>query len=320
MKCLVTGATGFLGSHLIRDLKESGFEIRALVRKSSDQLDVSTIVGDLTDYSSLLEALKDIDVVFHVAGAMSAHPKDKNRLFTINVDGVKNLLDASVEMKIKKLIHVSSVVAVGVNLTAEAPLLNEESLNITRGREYANYDSKREGEELVLKYAREGKLAAVVVNPGLIYGAGDVKKEMRKGNVLAAKGKLGVYPTGGVNVVAVEDVTKAMIRAVNKGHSGERYLLTGDNITIKELLTTISEFAGAKPPQKPMPMKLLMFLARGLEAVGIKTQLCKENIFSAGAYHWYDHSKAQRDLDFHPKSYKEAIKNSVEWMKSNHFL
>lgn len=322
MKVLVTGASGFLGSHLVTALLKKGFSVRVLLRKQLENQNFEkceVAIGDVLKLETLVEAMKGVDGVFHVAGAMSSSPKDRKRLFQVNVTGVKNIIEAVAISKCK-LLHVSSVVAVGVNLTANDPLLNENSSNITKDMGYSNYDTKRLGEELVLSAIEHKRIEGVVVNPGLIYGAGDAKKSIRKGNIKAAKGKLPMYTSGGVNVVAVEDVTAAMIEAYLHGRNGARYLLTGDNITVKELLSTISTLAGATPPHKELPTKPAKFIAGLLDTLGVKSELCSENIFSATGFHWYDNSLAKKELGFKPKNYKEAIKSSVDWMKENHYI
>lgn len=325
MKAIVTGANGFLGHHLVQFLLSQNVEVYAMVRASSNldalkDLGCHMVTGDLLDKESLMKGFEGMDAVFHVAGAMSSNPKERQRLFDVNVEGVRNIIAASESKKVKRLVHVSSVVAVGTNLSKNDPLLNEDSVNVTQKLNYANYDSKRIGEELVLAAAHSGTINAVVVNPGLIYGAGDAKKIIRKGNLMAARGKLPFYTPGGVNVVAVEDVTAAMLEAFYNGRNGERYLLTGDNITIQELLTTISKIAGKKAPHKVLPVKFFNLVASVLEFFGIKSELCKENLFSASTFHWYDNSKAKKELKFSPKNYKEALSSSVEWMKRNHYL
>lgn len=328
MRVLVTGANGFLGSHLVRLLLEKNYEVLALVRDTSDvnflkELNCRIVVGDILNLSSLLGHFGGLDGVFHVAGAMTSSPKsrhEKKRLFEVNIVGVQNVLTACIQKHIKKLVHVSSAVAVGTNLHSSDPWLNENSVNITSELGYLNYDSKRIGEALVLEASKKGQLDAVVVNPGLIYGACDAKKSMRKGNVLAAKGKLPFYPTGGVNIVAVEDVTEAILSAFLKGRNGERYLLTGDNISIQELLSTISTIAHNKPPSKKLPMNFLKWIASVLELLKIPSEICHENIFSTSSFHWYENEKAKRELDFNPRNYQEALKSSVKWMKENHYL
>lgn len=322
MKVLVTGATGFLGSHLVQGLTAQGWDVRALVRKNSDLTElpssIQIIYGDLLDKKSVQEGLESVDGVFHVAGLMSSSPKERENLFKVNVEGTQSIVDLCIEKKIKKLVHVSSVVAVGASLDRE--ILNENSENITLGKSFANYDSKRQGEEIVLKAARAGALNATVVNPSLMYGARDARKSTRKGNLRAAQGKLPFYTSGGVNVVPVEDVVKAMLVAFNSGKSGERYLLTGENITIQELLTTISRLADAQEPRTVLPDKLFLALAKAHDFLGLKTELSQENYFAATAFHWYDNSKAKKDLGFQPGPWQEALKRSVQWMKDNGLL
>lgn len=322
MNILVTGANGFLGIHVVHGLLKNGYQVTAMIHQKNEVLQgtgARIVQASLLDYSSLQKAAEGIDCIVHVAGAMSSSSKDRERLFKINVGGVKNILKLVEEKKIK-LIHISSCVAVGANNTASDPLLNETSVNATIGRNFANYDSKRMGEELVLEAARAGRISAVVLNPGLIYGAGDVRKPIRKGNIKAAEGKLPFYTGGGVNIIHVDDVVAAILSSIEKGKSGERYLITGDNITIRELLSSISEAAGAKPPGHLLPTKVLKGIAFVHDLLRLKGELSRESIFSATAFHWYDNAKAVRDLGLKPRSYKDAIKDSVDWMKKNHYL
>ncbi len=316
MKVLVTGANGFVGSHLIKKLISLNYEVVAMVRADQEEkgeLTCSRSFGDITNYESLKKCAEGCDVIFNVAGFMTTKKSESNKLFATNVEGVKNVIRACEELKIKKLIHVSSSVAIGANEKSTDPLLHEDSVNIVCNCHLDNYDSKRIGEELVVTAAKENRIQAVVVNPALIYGAGDARKKIRKGNILAAKGKMPFYTIGGVSIVSIHDVVDAMITAITEGKSGERYLLTGDNISIRDLLSTISELADAKKPWIPLPKKLLRVLV-------FFRLLSYENYFSVTAYHWYDHRKAKKELNFHPRSYREAVTESVEWMKKNHYL
>jgi dihydroflavonol-4-reductase len=322
MNILVTGANGFLGSHVVKKLVEEGHQVRAMVHNGNDNLSFfkgQTIKADLLHYNTLLKAADGMDCIVHVAGAMSARPRDKKRLFAVNVDGVKNIIRVSIEKKCK-LIHISSCVAVGANRNPNDEFLTENSENVTIGKGFANYDSKRMGEELVLSAAMNDEIIGCVLNPGLIYGAGDAKKAIRKSNVKAARGKLPFYIEGGVNIVHVDDVVSAIAASLDHGQNGERYLLTGDNITVFELLSALSNAAGAKAPTIKLPSLFLKVLAFMHDLLGMRGQLSRENIFSATSYHWYEHSKASRDLQFHPRPYQIAINDSVRWMKENHYL
>lgn len=322
MNILVTGANGFLGSHVVKKLATEGHSVRAMIHEGNDNLGWfkgQIVKGDLLHYNTLLKVSEGMDCIVHVAGAMSSRPKDRKKLYAVNVDGVKNIIRVAAEKKCK-LIHLSSCVAVGANRKRGDGPLTEHSQNITVGKNFANYDSKRMGEELVLSAALNDEIIGVVLNPGLIYGAGDARKEIRQGNVKAARGKLPFYTDGGVNIVHVDDVVSAISVSLEHGQNGERYLLTGDNITVKELLTSISAAAGAKAPTIKLPTFLLKTFALIHDLLGLKGQLSRENVFSATSFHWYEHSKATRDLNFKPKPYKLAISESVQWMRENHYL
>lgn len=322
MKVLVTGANGFLGFHVVKKLLHEGHEVFAMVHRQGEALGglrCKMIQADLLDYDSFKKIPVDIAMIVHVAGAMSSSPKERKRLFEVNVEGVKNIVKLVRERKCK-LIHISSCVAIGANTHASDPVLTEDSFNITVGKKFSNYDSKRLGEDIVLSAARSGEITACVLNPGLIYGPGDARKPIRKGNIKAAKGKLPFFTEGGVSIVHVDDVCAAIVSAISNGRNGERYLITGDNITIKDLLTSISEEAHARSPHKVLPTMLLKFLSAIHDFLGLAGELTRENIFSATSFHWYDHSKAERELNFRPRSYQEAIRDSVHWMKENHYL
>lgn len=321
MNALVTGANGFLGTYVVKELLQRNYTVKAMVRQQSDiasltGLNCEIVHGDILDLSSLQKNFKGIDWVFHTAGAMSNSLKDKERLLQVNIHGVENVVTACRDQNVAKLIHVSSVVAIGASHT-EHEVLNEDALNITKNLNFVNYDTKRQGEEIVLKAAREKGLFAMVVNPSLMYGALDAKKEIRKGNVQAAKGRLKFYTAGGVNIVAVEDVARGMVSAALQGRSGERYLLTGYNISVHDLLTQISKSAQAKPPHKLLSTKVLNRIAAINDFFGLKTLLTKENIFAATAFHWYDCTKAQKELGYTYGPWQAAIQRSVDWMKNN---
>jgi dihydroflavonol-4-reductase len=322
-KSFVTGANGFLGSYVVRELLQQGYVVQALVRPGSDvslleNAPCEIVRGDILDVPSMEPFFQETEVVFHLAGAMSSMPKDRARVMKVNVEGTRNILALSKKYSVKKLIHVSSSVAVGA--CGEAKVLNEEAQESVWPGDFSNYVSKRLGEELVLEEARGGGLPATVLNPGLIYGAGDARKAIRQGNVRAAQGRLPFFTSGGVNIVPVEDVAAAVVRAHLDGKNGERYLLTGENQSIEYLLKTIASLAGAKPPTRKLPDNVLKRLAAANDFFRINSPLTKEGVFAATAYHWYDNSKAKRDLGFSPGPALEALRRSVQWMKENNYL
>lgn len=327
MKVLVTGANGFLGSWLTRELVKQGYETYALVRPKSDLSELAGVNckylhGDVTDVHSLLEAFKGIDTVFHLAGVVAYKKSDRAQMERINVQGTQNVVEVCREHKVRKLVYLSSVVAVGAGYTPDQ-VMNEESEFNIHDLDLGYFETKHEAEKIVKKACDRGEIDAVMLNPSTIYGAGDAKKGSRKMQVKVAQGKLKFYTSGGVNVVAAEDVVQGIISAWKKGRTGERYILCGENMLIKDLFAIIAEEAGVKPPHKLMPDAVLHIVGAigdTMEKVGLKGPLSRENAYTATMYHWFDCSKAKQELDFNPRPAREAIRHSVQWMKDNGLL
>ena len=326
MKALVTGANGFLGAWLTRRLIADGHETYALVRKTSDLTELEGVnphyvYGDVTDKASLRDAFKGMDVVFHLAGVVAYKKSDRPLMDKVNVTGTQNVVEACYEMDVPQLLHVSSVVAIGASFKPQA--LDESSSYTIANLDLGYFETKRLAEEIVMQAVQKKQIRAVCVNPSTIYGFGDAKKGSRKTQVKVANESFPFYTSGGVSIVAVEDVIEGILLALKHGRNGERYILAGENITIKDLFHKIAKFAGVKPPQIYMPNWLLHvigFIGDTLTRFGLKGGVSRENAYTATMYHWFDSSKAQQELGFKPRSADEAIGNSVRWMKDNGYI
>lgn len=327
MKVLVTGANGFLGSWLTRALVQQGHEVYALVRAQSDLseldgVDCNYVFGDVTDLESLYKSFSGIDTVFHLAGLIAYKKSDRGRMEKVNVFGTENVIEACLTKGVRKLVYVSSVVAVGAGFN-RTQVLNEDSPYNVSKLDLGYFETKHAAEKLVVEAFKNKGLDCVIVNPSTIYGEGDAKKGSRKTQLKVAQGKFKFYTSGGVSVVAVEDVVSAIISAWTKGRSGERYILAGDNITIKELFQYIAEEAGVPAPTKKIPRAVIFTLGRVgdlMESIGMKGSLSTENAWTATMFHWFDNSKAKKELGFNPRPAREAIRSSVKWMKENGLL
>lgn len=327
MKVLVTGANGFLGSWLTRALARQGHEVYALVRAQSDLseldgVDCNYVFGDVTDLESLYKSFSGIDTVFHLAGLIAYKKSDRNQMEKVNVFGTENVIEACLTKGVRKLVYVSSVVAVGAGFN-QTQVLNEESPYNVSKLNLGYFETKHAAEKLVVDAFKNKGLDCVIVNPSTIYGEGDAKKGSRKTQLKVAQGKFKFYTSGGVSVVAVEDVVTAIISAWTAGRSGERYILSGDNITIKELFQYIAEEAGVPAPAKKIPRAVIFTLGRIgdlMESFGMKGSLSTENAWTATMFHWFDNSKAKKELGFNPRPAREAIRSSVKWMKENGLL
>lgn len=325
MAVLVTGATGFVGSWLVRRLIEKSESVCVLHRSSSsldelEGLSFRSCIGDITDPPSLARAIQDVDTVFHLAGVVGYTRSQRALMEQVNVQGTRNVVDA-LRGTNKKLVYMSSVVAVGASF--DGTPLNEDSPYNVGHLNLGYFETKRRAEELVIEATHRGEIQSVILNPSTIYGAGDAKKGSRKTQLKVARGQLPFYTSGGVSVVSVHDVVAAVLKARDQGRNGERYILCGENITIKDLFARIAGLAGVKPPGIFLPNPVVHALGKMgdvLEKFGRKGPISGENAWTSVLYHWFDHAKATAELDFRPRPAQEALSESVEWMKHNGYL
>jgi dihydroflavonol-4-reductase len=321
MAVLVTGASGFLGAKLVRRLIANGETVHVLHRKSSNleelkDLNFESKIGDVTDRDSVIQACLDVDTVFHLAGVIGYSRAMRQAMIDVNVGGTQNVVEACQTGRKPKLVYMSSVVAVGASFTPNA--LNESSPYDIRRLDLGYFETKREAEDFVKNQTRRGRIESVILNPSTIYGAGDAKKSSRKTQMKVAQGKLPFYTSGGVSVVHEADVVEAVLKAREIGRNGERYILSGENLTIHELFNRIAGFAGVQPPKIYLPNPAVFALGKigdVMEKFGKKGPLNSENAWTAVLYHWFDHGKAKEELGFQPRAADIALKESVDWMK-----
>lgn len=326
-KVIVTGANGFLGSWLTRQLIQDGHDVYALVRKNSDLSELEGaqckfLYGDVTDLDSLRTAFQNMDAVFHLAGVIAYKKSQRPLMEKVNVGGTKNVVQACKELKTPRLVYLSSVVAIGGGRN-KSDILDENSTYNISDLNLGYFETKKQAEEIVKSATNSGDIQSVILNPSTIYGAGDAKKGSRKMQLKVAQGKLKFYTSGGVNVVAAEDVVDGIIKGWLKGRNGERYILAGENITIKTLFETIAKEAGQSPPSFQLPTWLLHVIGMIgdlLEKVGLKGPLSRENAYTATMFHWFKSDKAQKELGFTPRPAASAIRSSVQWMKDQGLL
>lgn len=326
MKVLVTGATGFVGTWLTKKLLDQGLDVRVLTRSGKaefpfDSTKVEVFPGDITNKNSVIAATVGMETVFHLAGLVGYSRAMRDDMQKINVDGTANVIEACLQSQCDKLIHMSSVAAVGASFD-EKNILNENSTYNLHRLNLGYFETKWQAEQLVLGAVHKSNLNAVIVNPSTIYGAGDAKKGSRKTQVKVARGNFPFYTSGGVNVIHIQDVVDAIYRASEVGRKGERYILCGENIKIKTLFDYIAKAAGQKPPPIYLPNSVVFSLgAIGdlMEKCGRKGFITTENAWTSTLYHWFDNTKAKNELGLSPRSAYAAIEESVFWMKRNIF-
>jgi dihydroflavonol-4-reductase len=321
-KVLVTGANGFLGSWVVRRLVHEGHQVKILARPTSDLselagLDFEIARGDVTDLSSLRAAFAGMETVFHLAGLIAYKHAERGRMEQVNVGGTRHVLEALRGSGVSRLVHLSSVVAVGAGFSPRE-ILNEESTYNVSHLDLGYFETKHQAEILVREAVGRGEVDAVMLNPSTIYGPGDARKGSRKTQLKVARGQFPFYTKGGVNIIAVEDCLDGIFSAWKKGRTGERYILAGENITIKTLFEMIARSAGVPAPHLRLPSGVVFGMGwwgDRLTAIGKNGGYSVENAWTSQLYHWFDNSKAMRELDFNPRPAQTAVAASVAWMK-----
>jgi dihydroflavonol-4-reductase len=325
MKVLVTGGNGFLGSWLVKRLAAENHSIKVLHRPSSDLssirgLPFTSVIGDINDRESVLHAAENVDGVFHVAGLVSYRPRDYKRMEEVNVLGTQNIIDACVKLK-TRLVFTSSIVTIGASFNGA--VLNEDSKFNLHKYNLGYYETKIRAEKLILKNVKDNGLNAVIVNPAVMFGAGDAVKSSRAIHLKVAQGKFPFYPEGGVNILHVDDAVSGHLSAMEKGKIGERYILGGENIKTEDLFKLLAKFGGHKPPPLPLPNFLLkgfFEVFKLIKTLGVKPRISSDNFLISTLFHWYDSTKAKTELDFAARPAESSVAESVLWAKENGYF
>ena len=326
MKTLITGATGFVGAAVLRELLNNGHNVKALVRTSSDLqnlkgLNIEIVYGDLKDKDSLSRALKGCKYLFHVAADYRLWvPKPKN-IYENNVEGTNNLMFEALRLEIEKIVYTSSVAVLGKPKNGD---IANETTPVDITQMIGHYKkSKFLAEQKVQSLCKEKKLPVVIVNPAAPVGPRDIKPTPTGKMVLdAASKKIPAYLDTGLNIVHVEDVAAGHIKAFNKGKIGERYILGGENLTFKEILEIIAKLCGNKPPKIKLPKKPLYPLGYIFEIFArifnLKNpMLTVDMIRMTEKKMFFSSEKAKKELHYKFQTAKKSLKDAIQWYIKN---
>jgi dihydroflavonol-4-reductase len=325
---LLTGATGFVGSAVARVLAARGHRLRLLVRPTSDRrnlsgVDAELVLGDLTDAASLARAVGGCRYVFHVAADYRFWVPDPEAMLRANVEGTLAVMRAAQAAGVERIVHCSSVAALGMTdddtPADETTPTNEADFIGTYKR------SKFLAERAVMDLVRQEGLPAVVVNPSAPVGPRDIKPTPT-GKMIrdAAAGRVPAYIDTGLNMVHVDDVAEGHALALEKGRIGERYVLAGENLLLKDILALVAEVVGRRPPRIEIPEALVWPAAWFMEGlarlIGIPPMMTRDHIRMARHKMFYSSAKAMRELGYTPRPLRTAIEEAVAWFRANGML
>ena len=325
---LVTGAAGFVGSAVARALAARGAAVRVLVRPSSARINLADLSaevteGDVRDEGSVVRALAGCRYLFHVAADYRLWARDPGEILRNNVAGAQAVMGAALAAGVERVVHTSSVAT--LRLPADgAPA--DETTPYGEGEGVGAYkQSKAAAERIVLRLVAERGLPAVIVNPSTPIGPRDVKPTPT-GRIIveAARGHMPAYVDTGLNLVHVDDVAEGHVLALEKGRIGERYILGGQDATLSQMLAGIAALSGRKAPTVRLPIAPLRPLAEVAEFVGRVTGrepfLTKDALTMASHHMYFSSAKAERELGYSARPYREALKDALEWFRARGYV
>lgn len=331
MKAFVTGATGFVGSSVVRELLRTGKDVKALVRKGSDTrnlngLDIELIHGDLTDAGSVESGMKGCDTVYHVAAMVYfwVPQKSRNEFYNVNVQGTKNVLSSALRQGVEKVVYTSTISTIG-SYGRENPTNEENSFNLWEmSMDYER--SKYSAEFEAWRFAARG-LPLVVVMPAAPLGARDVKPNPIGKLILDfINRKLPGYIDGGGNFIDVDDVARGHLLAAERGKIGERYILGNQNLSIIDFFKALESVSGVKAPKMKVPYGGILGLAYLLEF--ISNHITNRHPLAtvplvkfSSQYYFVDTSKAETELGFKAEvPVEQALAKAIDWFIDNDYI
>ena len=327
MRALVTGATGFVGAAVARALVGAGWQVRALVRQGSDRsnlqgLPLEIAVGDLKLTASLDAALAGCGALFHVAADYRLGARDFEELYRTNVEGTLNLLSAARRAAVQRIVYTSSVATIGIPPDGTA---GDENTPVDLANMIGHYKRSKYLAEQLVRDSMDSGVPVVIVNPSTPVGPGDVKPTPTGRLVLdAAAGRMPAYVDTGLNIVHVDDVAAGHLLAFDRGTPGERYILGGEDMTLRQILGLIAERAGRKPPRVRLPYAAVLPIAYLAEAYakisGRSGRITLEGVRMSRKRMFFSSAKAVRELGYRWRPPSAAFDDAVRWFHERGLL
>jgi dihydroflavonol-4-reductase len=325
MTCLVTGANGFVGAAVVRALLRAGKPVRAMVRATSncanlDGLPVELVRADMTDRASLRDAVRGCRYVCHVAADYRLWVPAPESMYRTNVEGSLAVLEAAADAGVERMVYTSSVAVLGLNADRipadeETPVSLDDMIGPYKRSKYLAEEALRERAEAL-------GFEMVTVNPSTPIGPGDIKPTPTGRIILdALHGRMPAYVDTGLNVVHVDDVAAGHVAALAGGHAGERYVLGGADLTLKEILTIVAHLASRQPPRVRLPRWCIYPVAVGAElaarVTGAEPRVTLDGLRMSAKHMYFSSAKAERELGYTWRPPEQAIADAVEWFREH---
>jgi dihydroflavonol-4-reductase len=323
---LVTGASGFVGSAVAKAFREAGLQVRVLIRASSPRINLdpadAVVIGDIRDRDAVAAALRGVRYLVHTAADYRLWAPSPAEIFRTNIEGTRLLMEEALRAGVERIVYTSSV----ATIEPCAGGSSDESRPLSEGRAIGPYKkSKVIAERLVEDMVRRSGLPAVIVNPSTPIGPRDVRPTPT-GRIIveAARGRMPGFVETGLNLVHVDDVAAGHLAALRKGVIGERYILGGENVSLRTMLTDIAHMTARRPPWLRVPVAAVYPVAVGAElwsrVSGREPFATRDALRMARHYMFFTDAKARQDLAYRSRPYREGIADAIAWFREARYL
>lgn len=327
MTTLVTGASGFIGSAVVRALLQAGHDVRVLLRPQSDRrnvdgLSVGIVVGDLTDRASLARAVAGCDALFHVAADYRIWVPNPAHIYSINVTGTRELMTAAADAGLSRIVYTSSVATLGLNGDGSPA---DEDTPATISDMTGHYKrSKFLAEQAVRELVAQSGLPAVIVNPSAPVGPRDIRPTPTGQLIVdAVCGRMPAYVETGLNLVHVDDVAVGHVLAFERGRIGERYILGAENMSLRDILQAIAEISGKRAPRLRVPHSVVLPIAYACEAwarlSGSEPWITVDGVRLSKKHMYFSTAKARSELGFEVRPVRQALVDAINWFREHNY-
>lgn len=321
MKVLVTGANGHIGSHVVRQLLDAGHEVRAMVRKSADLRGLEGLKpefahGDIMDAEAVMKAAEGCDAIIHMAAVYKTIANSAEEIVAPAVAGAENVFKAAAAHQIKRIVYTSSVASIGFSHDPNVYLTNTDWNNDAHN---AYYVAKTQSERKAQALARQYDVHLVVICPAIVIGPNDFRITPSNQLVMDWLNGVGQTYPGGLNLVDVRDVAAAHVAALTKGENGHRYIVGGENLSVRAIGDKLKDLVGIRPIYLPFGRSIMLAMARAVETVcrllHIKPPFTYDLAYEAASrYCFFDTNETEAVLGIRPRPADESLPDAIRWL------